>query len=610
MAHKKPPPLLSVRGLKVTFGRGRSPVTAVSNLDMDVHRGETVAIVGESGSGKSVTALAIMRLIEFCGGVIAKGSVNLLRRSGKVEDICRLDDERARRLRGDEIAMVFQEPMTSLNPVFTIGEQLVEAIVTHQDIPRGKARITALEMLEKVRIPDAKRLYRSYPHHLSGGMRQRAMIAMALTCRPQLLIADEPTTALDVTIQAQILRLIHDLQAENAMSVLLITHDMGVVAEIADRVVVMYRGKKVEEGDVKPVLSNPQHAYTRGLLQAVPRLGSMEGRDRPARFAVPGGVAVKDSVALTASIDYGKPPLLSVRDLTCAFDVGHKVFGKVTKRVHAVEGVDLDIWAGETLGMVGESGCGKSTVGRAILQLVKSRSSRLMFDGQNMQAISKTDLRRLRRHIQFIFQDPYASLNPRLTVGYSVCEPMLIHRLESPKTAMDKAVWLLEQVGLSAEHAKRYPHAFSGGQRQRIAIARALGTDPKLIVADEVVSALDASIQARIINLMMDLQEKFALAWLFISHDMAVVERVSHRVAVLYLGQIVEIGSRRTVFENPVHSYTRRLMNAAPVLDTDIRIENRPLIAGEVPSPVRCVNDPPKRLTLREISPGHRVVLQ
>ncbi|MEG9884204.1 MAG: dipeptide ABC transporter ATP-binding protein [Hyphomicrobiales bacterium] len=610
MAAKNRLPLLSVRGLKVIFGRGRSLVTAVSNLDVDVHKGETVVIVGESGSGKSVTALAIMRLIEFGGGVIAKGSVNLLRRNGRVEDVLQLDGEHARRLRGDEIAMIFQEPMTSLNPVFTIGEQLIEAIVTHQDAPRGKARTTALELLEKVRIPDAKRLYRSYPHHLSGGMRQRVMIAMALSCRPQLLIADEPTTALDVTIQAQILRLIHDLQAENAMSVLLITHDMGVVAEIADRVIVMYRGEKVEEGDVKSVLSDPQHAYTRALLQAAPRLGACKGRDSPARFAVAGRVALKDGAARAVPIDYDKPPVLSVRELTARFDVGQGFFGKVTKRVHAVEGVDLDIWAGETLGLVGESGCGKSTAGRAILQLVKSRSSRLMFDGQDMRAISKPDLRSLRRHIQFIFQDPYASLNPRLTVGYSICEPMLIHRLESPKTAMDKAVWLLEQVGLRPEHAKRYPHAFSGGQRQRIAIARALGTNPKLIIADEVVSALDVSVQARIVDLMMDLQEKFALAWLFISHDMAVVERVSHRVAVLYLGQIVEIGSRRTVFENPVHSYTRRLMNAAPVLDTDIRIENRPLMTGEIPSPVRCVNDPPKRLTLREISPGHRVALQ
>ncbi|OSQ42515.1 ABC transporter ATP-binding protein [Thalassospira sp. MCCC 1A01428] len=614
MAEQTTSPLLSVRDLTVEFGNDAAPVTAVKSLNLDVYKGETVAIVGESGSGKSVTALSMMRLIEFGNGAITNGSIKLRRRNGAFDDICRLDDESVRTLRGDEISMIFQEPMTSLNPVFTIGEQLIEPIITHQKKRRAEATEIALEMLEKVRIPDARNLLKRYPHHLSGGMRQRVMIAMALSCRPQLLLADEPTTALDVTIQAQILRLIRDLQVENNMSVLFITHDMGVVSEIADRVIVMYRGEKVEEGDVKSLFANPQHPYTKSLLQAVPRLGSMKGMDQPARFAIPGekvaASLAREPDAAISAIDYTKPPLLSVRDLTTRFDIKEGLLGRTTKRVHAVEGIDLDIWPGETLGLVGESGCGKSTTGRSILKLVESQSSRLHFDGQDMSAMSHTDLQKLRRQIQFVFQDPYASLNPRLTVGYSICEPMLIHRLESPKNAMDRAVWLLEQVGLSADHAKRYPHAFSGGQRQRIAIARALGTNPKMIIADEAVSALDVSVQAQVINLMMDLQQKFGLAWLFISHDMAVVERVSHRIAVMYLGQIVETGTRRNVFENPGHAYTQRLMDAAPIPDPAFRIENRPLITGEVPSPVRSVNNPPARLSLREISPKHFVAAE
>jgi|TARA_R110000803_G_scaffold40408_6_gene87105 glutathione transport system ATP-binding protein len=609
MPEQTRPSLLSVRNLTVAFGKDNVSDPVVKGLDLDVHKGETVAIVGESGSGKSVTALSMMRLIEFGNGNITDGTINLVRRDGKTSDICKLDDESARTLRGDEISMIFQEPMTSLNPVFTIGEQLIEAVATHQKKSRKESAAIAIEMLEKVRIPDARNLMKRYPHHLSGGMRQRVMIAMALSCRPQLLIADEPTTALDVTIQAQILRLIHDLQVENGMSVLFITHDMGVVSEIADRVIVMFRGEKVEEGPVKDIFANPQHPYTKALLQAVPRLGSMEGTDLPNRFAIPGEQPRADA-APVAKIDYTKPPLLSVRELTTHFDIKEGLLSKTTKRVHAVEGIDIDIWPGETLGLVGESGCGKSTTGRSILKLVQSQSSRLLFDGQDMSSMSNTDLQRLRRQIQFVFQDPYASLNPRLTVGYSICEPMLIHRIETPKSAMDKAVWLLEQVGLSAEHAKRYPHAFSGGQRQRIAIARALGTDPKLIIADEAVSALDVSVQAQVINLMMDLQEKFGLAWLFISHDMAVVERVSHRIAVMYLGQIVETGTRRNVFENPGHAYTQRLMDAAPIPDPSLRIEQRPLITGEVPSPVRAINNPPTRLPLREISPDHFITAE
>ena len=598
-------PLLDIRNLSVSFGNDGVRTQAVQGLRITVNSGETVAIVGESGSGKSVSALAIMRLVEFGGGRIESGEIRLRRRNGAMVDICTLDEDQARELRGNEIAMIFQEPMTSLNPVFTIGHQLVEAITTHQDKTKSQARTVAREMLEKVRIPDAARTMRLHPHQLSGGMRQRVMIAMSLACRPQLLIADEPTTALDVTIQAQILGLMRDLQDEENMSILFITHDMGVVAEIADRVVVMYRGEKVEEGSVEAIFRAPQHPYTKALLAAVPRLGAMSESDLPGPFdrleSEDGGATPVPA----KPIDYDAEPLLSVRGLTTGFDIRGGILNRVHSRVHAVEGIDLDIWPGETLGLVGESGCGKSTTGRSILRLVESQSDLLRFAGHDLTDMQPSQLQRLRKDVQFIFQDPYASLDPRLTVGYSICEPMLIHGLESRKGATEKAAWLLEQVGLLPEHADRYPHAFSGGQRQRIAIARALSTDPKLVIADEAVSALDVSIQAQVVNLMMDLQRRFDLAYLFISHDMAVVERVSHRVAVMYLGQIVETGPRRAVFDRPEHPYTRHLMSAAPIPDPESRNRPRARITGEVPSPVRSLDDPPRRLPLSSIGTGH-----
>ncbi|MGR6432639.1 ABC transporter ATP-binding protein [Rhizobium sp. PAMB 3174] len=602
--------LLEIEGLDIAFGHGPATFTAVRNLDLSIRRGETVAIVGESGSGKSVSALSIMRLVEFGGGRIAGGSIRLQRRDGSVTSIETLPEEQVRGIRGDEIAMIFQEPMTSLNPVLLIGDQIIEAIVTHQDKTKKEASRIALDMLETVRIPNAAAVMKRYPHQLSGGMRQRVMISLALCCNPQLLIADEPTTALDVTIQAQILRLIRDLQKKTGMSVLFITHDMGVVAEVADRVVVMYRGEKVEEGNVETVFKTPQHAYTKALLNAVPRLGAMRGTTSPAPFE---HLAFGDRKAAAAAagdaprVDYKAPPLLSVRGLTTRFDITGGLFGRTQSRVHAVEGIDLDIWPGETLGMVGESGCGKSTTGRSLLRLVGSSYQSFMFDNHNMSDLAKADLQRLRRQVQFIFQDPYASLNPRLTVGFSICEPMLIHGIENKANAMDRAVWLLEQVGLQADHAQRYPHAFSGGQRQRIAIARALSTNPKLIIADEAVSALDVSVQAQVINLMIDLQRRFGISYLFISHDMAVVERISHRVAVMYLGQIVEHGPRQHVFENPQHSYTRRLMSAVPIPDPALRDRDRPLITGEIPSPVRALDDPPQLVQFDEVDKAHFV---
>jgi glutathione transport system ATP-binding protein len=601
--------VVEVSDLTVAFATSERTVVAVKELAFHVDRGETLAIVGESGSGKSVTSLALMRLIEHGGGRITQGSLRLRRNNGQLIDLARADNATLRGVRGGDIAMIFQEPMTSLNPVFTVGEQISESIRLHQGMDDRAALAEALRMLELVRIPEARQVLQRYPHQLSGGMRQRVMIAMALCCRPALLIADEPTTALDVTIQAQILQLIRTLQTEMHMGVMFITHDMGVVAEVADRVLVMYRGEKVEEGRTEAIFHAPQHRYTQALLSAVPRLGAMAGEDHPAKFPLlqmdsdTRGAPVEPQA--TVRIDDG--PVLRVRELTTRFPVRSGLFGKVSKQVHAVEKVSFDLYPGETLALVGESGCGKSTTGRSLLRLVDSQSGSIEFAGQRIDTLQGPALQRLRRDIQFIFQDPFASLDPRVTVGFSIMEPLLVHKLASGKAAQERVDWLLEKVGLPAEHAQRYPHEFSGGQRQRIAIARALASNPKVVIADESVSALDVSIQAQIVNLLLDLQREFGLAFLFISHDMAVVERVSHRVAVMYLGQIVEIGPRRAIFENPQHPYTKKLMDAVPVADPERRNRNRPLLTEEIPSPVRALGDEPLLAPLHQVGPGHFV---
>ena len=602
--------VLEVDGLTVRFATSERTVDAVRKLSFHVERGETLAIVGESGSGKSVTSLALMRLVEYGGGRILEGRMTFKRRDGRVLDLAKATDATMRGIRGADIAMIFQEPMTSLNPVFTAGDQIAEAIAIHQGKDRAAARAEALRMLELVRIPEARSVLQRYPHQLSGGMRQRVMIAMALSCRPSLLIADEPTTALDVTIQAQILQLIRELQSEMHMGVVFITHDMGVVAEVADRVLVMYRGDKAEAGPSEQVFAAPKHPYTRALLSAVPQLGAMRGTELPARFELlqvdAAGVSVSDR-SPQDTVRHDVPPILRVKDLVTRFDLKSGLFGRVTRRVHAVEGISFDLHAGETLGLVGESGCGKSTTGRSLLRLVDSQGGEIEFKGRNVLALPQGELQALRRDIQFIFQDPFASLDPRLTVGFSIMEPLLVHRVASGAEAQARVRWLLEKVGLPADYAQRYPHEFSGGQRQRIAIARALALDPKVVVADESVSALDVSIQAQIVNLMLDLQRELGVAFLFISHDMAVVERVSHRVAVMYLGQIVEIGPRRAIFENPQHAYTKRLMAAVPVADPARRTQQRPLLQGEVPSPVHPVGYQPSVAPLVEVGPGHFV---
>jgi len=612
-----PKRVVQVNDLTVRFKTPERTVEAVRNVSFHVDRGETLAIVGESGSGKSVTSLALMRLVEYGGGKIVNGDMFLRRRNGEVLDLAHAPDSTLQRVRGADVAMIFQEPMTSLNPSFTAGNQIAEALQLHQGLDAAGARAETLRMLERVRIPEARAILDRYPHQLSGGMRQRVMIAMALSCKPQLLIADEPTTALDVTIQAQILQLIRQLQEEMDMGVIFITHDMGVVAEVADRVLVMYRGDKVEEGGSDEIFARPQHVYTRALLSAVPRLGAMHGTDEPAPFPllkveeaahVADPAALVDApVAAPSTVRRENGPVLKVRDLTTSFDITGGILGRVQKRVHAVEKVSFDLYPGETLSLVGESGCGKTTTGRSLLQLVKSKSGTIEFDGKNIGALRGSAMQTLRQHIQFIFQDPFASLDPRMTVGYSIMEPLLIHGVARGKAAQDRVRWLMDKCGLLPEMIDRYPHEFSGGQRQRICIARALALNPKVVIADESVSALDVSIQAQIVNLLLDLQRELGVSFLFISHDMAVVERVSHRVAVMYLGQIVEIGPRRAIFENPQHPYTKKLMAAVPIADPQRRHRERSLLVDEIPSPMRKLGDDPLVEPLVAVGDGHFV---
>ena len=595
--------VLSVRDLTTSFRVDGVWRPVVRGLSFDVQPRETVAIVGESGSGKSVTALSIMRLVPEVNGRI-EGQVFL---DGR--DCIGLTEGEMRAVRGNEISMIFQEPMTSLNPVLTIGFQIAETLRYHRGLDQRAANAEALRILDTVRIPAAASRFSEYPHRFSGGMRQRVMIAMALACQPRLLIADEPTTALDVTVQAQILELIKLLQDEFGMAVIFITHDMGVVAEVADRTIVMFKGEAVEQGATETTFTTPRHPYTRALLAAVPKLGSMAGQARPMRYAVvdtqTGEADIPAQMPDTVS-DTGKP-LLSVSNLVTRFDVRRGVLGRVSGRVHAVENISFDLRAGETLALVGESGCGKSTTGRSILRLVPPTSGQVLFEDRDVASLPRRELRQMRQRMQMIFQDPYASLNPRKTVGSAIAEPIVIHGLADRKGANEMVADLLRQVGLSPDMASRLPHEFSGGQRQRLCIARALALSPKLIVADEAVSALDVSIKAQVINLMLDLQQELGLAYLFISHDMAVVERVSHRVAVMHLGEIVEIGPRQAIFDNPQHPYTQKLMAAVPTPDPSRRRVRRGLANDEIPSPFRAPDYQPPERFYREVAPGHMV---
>jgi peptide/nickel transport system ATP-binding protein len=598
-----PAPVLSVAGLTTSFLRERQWIPVVRNVSFDVAARETVAIVGESGSGKSVTALSIMRLIPKESGRV-EGRIMLAGR-----DLLTLPDASMKDIRGNEIAMIFQEPMTSLNPVLTIGFQIAEALIQHRGLSRAAAEAETIRLLDRVRIPAAKSRFHEHPHRFSGGMRQRVMIAMALACKPRLLIADEPTTALDVTIQAQILELLKELQQEEGMSVLFITHDMGVVAEIADRTVVMYGGQAVETDATSRIFAAPLHPYTRALLAAVPRLGSMDGRTRPMRFPIVDKVTgTSDEPAETPdTVSVTERPLLEVSNLTTRFPIRSGLFGKVSGRVHAVENISFTLRAGETLALVGESGCGKSTTGRSILKLIEPDNGTVLIDGKDVLAMNGRTLRDFRKHMQIVFQDPFASLNPRMSVGTAIAAPLLANGLATAAQAREKVADLLVRVGLTADMVARFPHEFSGGQRQRICIARALALGPKLIVADEAVSALDVSVKAQVVNLMLDLQASMGLAYLFISHDIAVVERMSHRVAVMYLGEIVEIGPRAAVFGNPQHPYTKKLMAAVPVPDPVRRGTKREVANDEIRSPVRAPDYLPPVRQYRDVSPGHVV---
>lgn len=572
------PPLLQISGLEVHFRDGKEAVRAVDGIDLSIQPGETLGIVGESGSGKSVTSLAVMRLLPQPPADIAGGQIIWQSETGPV-DLLKLPLPEIRKVRGRQIAMIFQEPMSSLNPVFTCGSQVDEALRWHLKLSKKQAKEQTLALFERVKLPDPLRAWRSYPHELSGGQKQRVMIAMALSCSPKLLIADEPTTALDVTVQKAILDLLAELRAETGMSVIFITHDLGVVAGIADRVAVMYKGRVVEQGKVADIFHAPQHPYTKGLLACRPPLdkrplrlpvvsdfmelakdGSIREKPKP---TVP-MVSVSERKARQDML-MEKAPILQVEGLSTWFPVRKGFFGKPSQYVKAVDDVSFEVYPGETYGLVGESGCGKTTLGRTLVKLLPATSGSIRYNGEEVTGISGESLRNYRRKMQIIFQDPYGSLNPRITIGLAIREPMDVHRLHDSKQAsLDKALHLMEQVGLDPGWYGRYPHELSGGQRQRVCIARALALEPSFIICDESVSALDVSVQAQILNLLFDLQGRFGLTYIFISHDLSVVRYMADRMAVMQDGKILEQGFSDEIFSNPQSQYTRNLLEAIP----------------------------------------------
>ena len=599
-------PLVSIRNLRVEFQGEDGPIVGVENISFSIAAGETVCVVGESGSGKSVTSLSLMRLVEFGGGRITGGSLSFDGNSGPI-DLAKADMDRMQAIRGDEIGMIFQEPMTSLNPVFTIERQMTDGLRRHRGLTQAQASDRALELLKQVRIPEPERRLKQYPHELSGGMRQRVVIAMAMACKPRLLIADEPTTALDVTIQAEILALIDRLKRETGMAVLFITHDMAVVAQMADRVVVMYRGNLVEEGPVEQIFGAPKEDYTKQLLAAVPRLGEMRGKPAPEPMRLVGEDHAQAQVEATATPN--PKPLLQVRNLTTRFPIKGGLLRRTTANVHAVEDVSFDIATGQTLALVGESGCGKSSCGRSILRLAEPTAGQVLLDKMDVLALADRDLRkRAWRDMQMVYQDPFASLNPYMRLADQVAEPLANFDIAKGSEISDRVAALFDRVELPRSFMSRFPHELSGGQRQRVAIARALAVNPKLIIADEAVSALDVSVQAQVLNLMMELQRDFGISFLFISHDMAVVERVSHRIGVMYLGRLVEIGSRAQVMENPQHSYTKSLLSAVPIADPTRRRIGEDLNFRPIPSPVFPAGYQPEPSIYDEVAPGHLVL--
>lgn len=602
--------LLSISNLNVKFELKNVDVNAVKGTSFSIKKGETLAIVGESGSGKSVTAMSIMRLNDFTKSAKTSGSIKLRQKDGSIIDLSVQTQTEMREKRGNELAMIFQEPMSALNPILNIETQLTEAILMHHDVTKTEAKKRAVDLLNKVRIPEAKNQMKRYPHQLSGGMRQRVMIAMALASNPSLLIADEPTTALDVTIQAQILNLLKVLQSETGMSVLFITHDMGVVAEIADRVIVMYKGDIVERGHCRDIFHSPQHSYTKKLISSVPRLGSMEGELKPKKFELRKNLTntkKKKSISQTINFDRkrsSKEPLLRVKNLEKLFYVKN-YFTKTEGNVHAVDNIDLDIYEGETVSLVGESGCGKSTTGRTLIQLEQKTRGSIFFEGRDLAETSKKELFEIKKSMQMVFQDPFSSLNPRIRIGDAIAEPIYVHKFVPKSEVLGRVEYLLNVVELGGSFIDRYPHELSGGQRQRVCIARALSCNPRLIIADEAVSALDVSIQAQVVNLLIDLQSEFNFSYLFISHDMSVVERISHRVAVMYLGKIVEIGKRSEIFGNPQHDYTKKLLAAVPIADPDKRKSTIILNSDEIPSPIKPIGYVSHKGKMEKVSDTH-----
>ncbi|MBK9798950.1 MAG: ABC transporter ATP-binding protein [Bacteroidetes bacterium] len=576
--------MLEIKNLRTEFRTENETVTAVNGISFSVNKGETIGIVGESGSGKSVTSLSLMRLIASPPGKITGGEMLFNSATQGTVDLATLSEKQLRKLRGNEIAMIFQEPMTSLNPVYTCGNQVMESLLLHKNLSGSAAKARTIELFKEVQLPRPEQLFDSYPHQLSGGQKQRVMIAMAISCNPSLLIADEPTTALDVTVQKSILELLQKLQQQYQMGILFITHDLGVIAELADKVIVMYRGSIVEQGAVKDIFTKPQHPYTKGLLACRPPMhvrlkrlpvvsdfmitdtsGLLVENKASVTDLTQQLVITDDERAARLSKLYAQEPLLQLKNLKTYFPISKGIFGKVTDYVKAVDSITFDVYPGETLGLVGESGCGKTTLGRSILRLVEPTAGEIIYKGVNIRNLSYEEMRKMRKEMQLIFQDPYSSLNPRLTIGKAIMEPMQVHKvLANDHDRKNKVIELLERVSMSEKHFNRYPHEFSGGQRQRICIARALALSPKFIICDESVSALDVSVQAQVLNLLNELRAEFGFTYIFISHDLSVVKFMSDRMVVMNKGVIEEMGDADAIYNHPQSEYTKKLISAIP----------------------------------------------
>ncbi|MDC3305769.1 ABC transporter ATP-binding protein [Flavobacteriales bacterium] len=576
--------LLEFKNLVTEFHTEGTTVKAVNGVSFTLNKGETIGIVGESGSGKSVTSLSAMRLIPSPPGKISGGEIIFHKNDGTATDLLKISEEEMRKFRGNDIAMIFQEPMTSLNPVFTCGDQVMEAIMLHQKLDKKAAKALTIKLFEEVQLPTPERIFSTYPHQISGGQKQRVMIAMAMSCQPSVLIADEPTTALDVTVQKTILQLMQNLQKEHDMGIMFITHDLGVIAELADKVVVMYKGNIVEQGNVWDIFTNPKHPYTKGLLACRPPLDKrytflptvsdfmkidesgeiIDNGISVAEFTKDLAIPESERVARHKEL-YAKEPIMQIKNLKTYFPIRNGFFGGVSDHVKAVDNISFDVYPGETLGLVGESGCGKTTCGRTIIRLEEPTEGKMIYKGQDIAKMNADELRVFRKDVQIIFQDPYSSLNPRMTIGNAIMEPMQVHGiLENDEQRKKRVEELLTRVSLDPAHFYRYPHEFSGGQRQRIGIARALAVNPKFIICDESVSALDVSVQAQVLNLLNELKEEFGLTYIFISHDLSVVKYMSDRMVVMQAGKIEEMGDADQIYNKPGTPYTQKLIDAIP----------------------------------------------